>query len=108
MDKLSESLQKSFTLNTSTSSTDSAESPVLWCTYNYEKLEGRKAVLLKSTSIPESQRELCKKVMTKDFISSESNQEENAGEQRQVLVLRPLRWRSSKIDCQDRQEPTKG
>lgn len=36
--------------------------------------------------------------MTKDFISSESDQEENAGEQRQVLVLRPLRWRSSKID----------
>ena len=38
--------------------------------------------------------------MTKDFISSEDSDEEEDtnGEQRQVIVVKPLQWRSPKVD----------
>ena len=49
---------------------------------------------MKTTSLNDTQRELWKKILIKDFISSE----ESEGEDHQVMVVRPLSWRSKKVD----------
>lgn len=54
-------------------------------------------MLLKCTSIPDTQQQLWQKVLTKDFISSEESGVDGE-DQHQVLVIRPLEWRSSKVD----------
>lgn len=64
-----------------------------------QKLESRKAVLLKTSSLKDAQRDLWKKVVVKEFISSEESGEEDLenGWKQQVLLVKPLPWRSAKV-----------
>ena len=64
-----------------------------------QKLESRKAILLKTSSLKDAQRDLWKKVVVKEFISSEESGEEDLenGGKRQVLLVKPLPWRSAKV-----------
>ena len=59
-----------------------------------QKLESRKAVLLKTSSLKDAQQDLWKKVVVKEFISSEESGEEDLenGGKRQVLLVKPLPW----------------
>lgn len=65
----------------------------------HQKLESRKAVLLKTSAIKDAQRDLWKKVVIKEFISSEESGEEEIanGEKRQVMLVKPLPWRSARV-----------
>ena len=65
-----------------------------------QKLESRKAILLKTNSLKDTQRDLWKKVVVKEFISSEESGEEDIsnGEKCQVILVKPLPWRAPKVD----------
>lgn len=55
--------------------------------------------MLKTNAIADAQKEHWNKVIVKEFISSEeSGEEEIDEEKRQVLMIKPLRWRAPKID----------
>lgn len=64
------------------------------------KLESRNAVLLKTNSLTDAQKDLWKKVVIKEFMSSEESGEEEIanGEKRQVLKIKPMHWRAAKVD----------
>ena len=67
--------------------------------YTSQKLEARKDVLFKTSSLTDAPRDLLKKVMVKDFMSSEeSREDEQEGERKQVIIVKPLPWRASQID----------
>lgn len=68
--------------------------------FDLQKLESRKAMLLKTAALKDAQRDLWKKVVIKEFMSSEESGEEEIGngEKRQVLQIKPLRWRAPKVD----------
>ena len=57
-------------------------------------------MLLKTNSLTDAQKDLWKKVVIKEFMSSEESGEEEIanGEKRQVLKIKPLRWRAAKVD----------
>ena len=61
-----------------------------------QKLESRKAVLLKSSSLISEQRNLWKKVLIKEFMSSEESAEEDFDGP--ALAVKPLLWRAPKVD----------
>ena len=64
-----------------------------------QKLESRKAVFLKSSSLTSEQRNLWKKVLIKEFMSSEESAEEDFdGKKRPALAVKPLLWRAPKVD----------
>ena len=64
-----------------------------------QKLESRNAILLKTNSLTDAQKDLWKKVVVKEFMSSEeSGEEEIAGEKRQVINIKPLCWRAPKVN----------
>ena len=57
-------------------------------------------MLLKATSIPETQRDLWMKIMSKEFMSSEESGEEmlESGQKQSVLLVKSLKWRAPKVD----------
>ena len=64
-----------------------------------QKFESRKAAFLKTSTLTDAQRDMWKKVMTKEFMSSEQSGEENTeGESRQVMYITVLPWRAPKVD----------
>lgn len=64
-----------------------------------QKLDTRLSVFLKNSSVSSEQKELCNKILTKDFMSSEESGTENVhGVTRHVLVLKPLPWRGAKAE----------
>ena len=56
--------------------------------------------MLKTTSLADAQKDLWKKVVNKKFMSSEESGEEEIGngERRQVIQIKPLRWRAPKVN----------
>ena len=53
---------------------------------------------LKTSALTDDRRDMWKKIMTKDFVSSEESGEDIVGvgenkENRQVLYVKPLQWR---------------
>ena len=53
---------------------------------------------MQTTSLTEAQKDLWKKVVTKEFMSSEESGEENdGGEARPVIYVKVLPWRASKV-----------
>lgn len=65
----------------------------------FQKLELRKSALFKTNALTEAQRETWKKVVTKDFMSSEESGEENVGDgARQVIFIKVLPWRAPKVN----------
>lgn len=56
--------------------------------------------MARSKSVSDSQKEVWSKVLNKEFISSEESGEEEVGEgeTRKVIFVKPLRWRSEKVD----------
>ena len=70
-----------------------------YCYCLMQKLESRKAVFLKSSSLTSEQRNLWKKVLIKEFMSSEESAEEDFdGKKRPALAVKPLLWRAPKVD----------
>ena len=62
-------------------------------------MEARKGIFLKTSSLTDVQRDLLKKVMIKEFMSSEeSGEDDEEGEKKSVIKVKPLPWRSSRID----------
>ena len=57
-------------------------------------------MLLKTSALKDAQQDLWKKVVVKEFISSEESGDEDIGngEKRQVMLVKPLPWRSAKVD----------
>ena len=54
---------------------------------------------VKSSSVTDTQRDAFKKVLVREFMSSEESGEEVVdGEKRSVLLVKPLPWRASKLD----------
>ena len=66
-------------------------------TFTSQKLEIRKSVLLKTTSLTDAQRDLWKKVVIKEFMSSEEWRRDWQW-RRQVIWIKPLRWRAPKVN----------
>jgi len=72
--------------------------------YYSQKLESRRAAFANSSSsLTDTQINLWKKVLTKEFMSSEESEEEDAadhadGNKRAVLAIKPLAWRAPKVD----------
>ena len=65
----------------------------------FQKLEARKCALLKTSSLTDAQRNLWKQVMVKDFMSSEeSGEDEQEGERKPVIVIKPLPWRAGRLE----------
>ena len=58
-------------------------------------------MLLKSASLVGTQRDMWKKVFIKESVSSEESGEEDIGdgEKRQVLQIKVLPWRVSKVEA---------
>ena len=56
--------------------------------------------MLKTTSLTDAQRDLWKKVLIKEFMSSEESGEEDIGngERQQVIRIKPLHWRAPKVN----------
>ena len=57
---------------------------------------------LKTAALTDDKRDMWKKIMTKDFVSSEESGEDIVGvgenqEKWQVLYVKPLQWRASKV-----------
>ena len=70
-----------------------------YCYCLMQKLESRKAVFLKSSSLTSEQRNLWKKVLIKEFMSSkESAEEDFDGKKRPALAAKTLLWRAPKVD----------
>ena len=65
----------------------------------FQKLELRKSTLLKS-NVPAEQKKTAMEPLVKEFMSSESSDEEDdgTGNPRSVIVVRPLPWRGGKAD----------
>ena len=62
-------------------------------------MEARKSVFLKTSSLTDPQRDLLKTVMVKDFMSTEeSGEDEQDGERKPVIIVKPLPWRARRID----------
>ena len=63
-----------------------------------QKLDIRKATFLKASSVSEQQRAIFKKILVKEFMSSEESATEMADDSTEhtVLRVRPLSWRSAK------------
>ena len=57
---------------------------------------------LKAAALTDDKRDMWKKIVTKDFVSSEESGEDIVGvgenqEKRQVLYVKPLHWRAPKV-----------
>ena len=65
-----------------------------------QKFESRKAAFLKTGRLTDTQRDLWRKVLIKDFISSEESGEENVdgAAERQVMYVKTLPWRAPRVD----------
>lgn len=64
-----------------------------------QKFESRKAAFLKTNQLSDAQRDVWRKVLIKDFISSEESGEESVdGEERQVIYVKTLPWRAPRVD----------
>ena len=54
---------------------------------------------MKTSALTEAQKEMWKKVVVSEFISSEeSGEEDRDGEKRQVIQVKILPWRAPKVD----------
>ena len=59
----------------------------------------RQSIVLKSSSVTDTHRDALKKIMVKEFISSEESGEEVVdGERRAILLVKPLSWRASRVE----------
>ena len=74
----------------------------MYCDYYYclmQKLESRNALFLKSSLSPKSeQKNLWKKVLIKEFMSSKESTKDFDGKKRPALAVKPLHWRAPEIN----------
>ena len=65
--------------------------------------------MLKTSTLPDAQREAIMKLMIRDFMSSEESGEEMVdGERRAVIKVKPQPWRASRVDRMFKQLDSKG
>ena len=67
--------------------------------FSLQKLDIRKSAFLSATAIPDVQRRIYSIILIREFISSQESCEENGGEESStVLAVKPLPWRSGRIN----------